>query len=217
MIHARYSFGYIGAVLICAHHDLTTRTFADGFFSIAAANIVTFMGFLILNVILGGQALSSASSGGLSWNVGIVIIALISLFVRASSMTHHVIHILLTSYQLTFCGYRVLTAYEKYAWMPVITVFIIAAGVGGKHLENPVCSYTSVSFSDANRCCPRSLHWRPQRLPRYFRMRPLSQDLSSPGPLLQPTTPSTCQAVFRKSKYSLMRILDFSSRSACSR
>lgn len=43
------------------------------------------MGFLILNVILGGQALASASSGGLSWTVGIVIISLIALFVSINS------------------------------------------------------------------------------------------------------------------------------------
>ncbi|KAF8303083.1 cytosine-purine permease [Clavulina sp. PMI_390] len=100
MIFARYSFGYFGAALI------------------SAANIVTFMGFLILNGILGGQALASASSGNLSWDVGIVIIALISLF-------------------LVFCGYRVITTYEKFAWLPVFIVFIIATGVGGKHLSNP--------------------------------------------------------------------------------
>lgn len=40
------------------------------------------MGFLILNAVLGGQALASASNGNLSGDVGIVIISLISLFVR---------------------------------------------------------------------------------------------------------------------------------------
>jgi len=100
MIIARYSFGYLGAVLI------------------SAANIVTFMGFLILNAILGGQALASASNGHLSWNVGIVIISLISLF-------------------LTFCGYRFIAIYEKYAWIPVTIVLIITVGVGGKHFQNP--------------------------------------------------------------------------------
>ena len=50
------------------------------------------MGYLILTCILGGSTLSSASvgfdpatgerAGGISWDVGIVIVALISLFVR---------------------------------------------------------------------------------------------------------------------------------------
>lgn len=64
-------------------------------------NMATYMGYNILNCILGGQTLSSVSSGHLTWtyvalqlvqlitradlfipSVGIVIIALISLFVR---------------------------------------------------------------------------------------------------------------------------------------
>lgn len=50
------------------------------------------MGYLILSCILGGSTLSSASvsfdpavgerAGGISWDVGIVIVAIISLFVR---------------------------------------------------------------------------------------------------------------------------------------
>lgn len=64
MIHARFSFGYIGAGIL------------------STVNIVVFMGFLILNVILGGQALASASGGDLSWDAGIAIIAIISLLVR---------------------------------------------------------------------------------------------------------------------------------------
>ncbi|KAF8337621.1 cytosine-purine permease [Cantharellus anzutake] len=99
MIFARYSLGYIGAVII------------------SCVNIVVFMGFLILNCILGGQSLASASNGNLSWNVGIVIIALISLL-------------------LTFSGYKVLNIYERYAWIPVTIVFIITVGIGGKHIKN---------------------------------------------------------------------------------
>lgn len=49
------------------------------------------MGFLILNCILGGETLSSASvssaesGGGISWDAGIVIISIISLFVSSST------------------------------------------------------------------------------------------------------------------------------------
>ncbi|KZV82414.1 NCS cytosine-purine permease [Exidia glandulosa HHB12029] len=108
MVHARYSFGFFGAILP------------------AFLNLATMMGYLILSCILGGSTLSSASvsfdptvgerAGGISWDVGIVIVAIISLFV-------------------SFCGYRVLNVYERFAFIPVFIVFLIATGVGGKHLS----------------------------------------------------------------------------------
>ncbi|KAI9063521.1 cytosine-purine permease [Trametes sanguinea] len=81
-------------------------------------NLCGMTGFCILNCILGGQTLSSISDGRLSWSVGIVVITLVSLFV-------------------SFCGYRVLNWYERLAWIPVLVVYLVALGVGGKHLSNP--------------------------------------------------------------------------------
>ncbi|EIW55605.1 cytosine-purine permease [Trametes versicolor FP-101664 SS1] len=81
-------------------------------------NLCSMTGFCILNCILGGQTLASISNGHLSWSVGIVVITLISLFV-------------------SFCGYRVLNWYERLAWLPVLVVYLVALGVGGKHLSNP--------------------------------------------------------------------------------
>jgi hypothetical protein len=49
----------------------------------AILNLITMMGFMILNCILGGETLASVSGGRISWNVGIVVIALVSLFVSA--------------------------------------------------------------------------------------------------------------------------------------
>ncbi len=46
-------------------------------------NCVTFVGFLSLTVILGGQSLSLASNSSMSWTVGIVVIAIISLLVSS--------------------------------------------------------------------------------------------------------------------------------------
>ncbi|CAL1709092.1 unnamed protein product [Somion occarium] len=80
-------------------------------------NMASMMGFCILNCILGGQTLSSVSNGNLSWSVGIVIISVISLLV-------------------SFCGYRVLNWYERIAWIPVLVVYVVALGLGGKHLSN---------------------------------------------------------------------------------
>ncbi|KDQ60371.1 hypothetical protein JAAARDRAFT_126119 [Jaapia argillacea MUCL 33604] len=100
MCQARYSFGYYGVILPCV------------------LNCINMCGFCILNCILGGQALSSVSNGHLSWSVGIVVIALISLLV-------------------SFCGYKVLNWYERACWIPVLIIFIIILGVGGHHLSSP--------------------------------------------------------------------------------
>lgn len=100
MVQARYTWGY---------HLVAIP---------ALLNAATMMGFMILNCILGGETLASVSDGSLSWNVGIVIIAVISLII-------------------SFCGYRVLNWYERVAWLPILTIFIIALGIGGKHLSDP--------------------------------------------------------------------------------
>ncbi|KAI0089670.1 NCS cytosine-purine permease [Irpex rosettiformis] len=100
MCQARYSFGYFGVIIPCI------------------LNLIGMCGFCILNGILGGQTLSSVSDGNLSWSVGIVIIAVLSLLV-------------------SFCGYNVLNWYERLAWIPTLIVYVVALGIGGKHLINP--------------------------------------------------------------------------------
>ncbi|KAI0340469.1 NCS cytosine-purine permease [Trametopsis cervina] len=81
-------------------------------------NLAGMFGFCILNGILGGQTLSSVSGGGMSWSVGIVIISVVSLLI-------------------SFCGWKILAWYERLAWIPVLIVYVVAIGVGGKHLINP--------------------------------------------------------------------------------
>jgi purine-cytosine permease-like protein len=63
MVQSRYSFGYYGAIIP------------------AFLNAVTMMGFMVLNCILAGETLSLVAGGGMSWDVGIAVIAVISLFV----------------------------------------------------------------------------------------------------------------------------------------
>jgi len=64
MIVARYSFGYYGSIIP------------------TLLNLITFMGFLILNLILGGETLAAVSGpDGLSWSVGIAIVAVLALLV----------------------------------------------------------------------------------------------------------------------------------------
>ncbi|KAI6045332.1 permease for cytosine/purines, uracil, thiamine, allantoin-domain-containing protein [Pisolithus marmoratus] len=80
-------------------------------------NLIGLCGFNILNSILGGQALASVSNDRMSWTVGIVIIAVVALVV-------------------SFMGYKVLNWYERLSWPPVLLAFVVALGVGGKHLYN---------------------------------------------------------------------------------
>ncbi|PFH47937.1 hypothetical protein AMATHDRAFT_76967 [Amanita thiersii Skay4041] len=100
MIASRYSFGFYGIIIPCI------------------LNLIGMCGFCILNCILGGQTLAATADGDLSWAVGIVIIAVISLLV-------------------SFCGLSILNWYERLAWIPVFITFVVALGVGGKHLSSP--------------------------------------------------------------------------------
>ncbi|THH07047.1 hypothetical protein EW145_g3654 [Phellinidium pouzarii] len=68
-----------------------------------------------------------------SFGVGIVIIAVISLMI-------------------SFSGYKVINWYERISWIPVLVVFLVALGVGGKNLSNPpptehVTAVSALSFA----------------------------------------------------------------------
>ncbi|KAH8984952.1 NCS cytosine-purine permease [Lactarius akahatsu] len=93
----RYTFGYYGVMVP------------------SMLSVIGFIGFAVLNNIVGGQAL--ASVGDVSWTVGIVVISVISLFI-------------------SFCGLKVLSWFERIIWVPVVLVFIIATCVGGKHFAD---------------------------------------------------------------------------------
>ncbi|EFI27075.1 cytosine-purine permease [Coprinopsis cinerea okayama7 len=99
MILARYSFGYYGTI------------------PLALLNLLTMMGFSVLCAIVGGQALASVTEG-LTWTVGIVVIASIALLV-------------------SFCGVNALNWLGLVGWVPLLTAFAVVAGVGGKHFSDP--------------------------------------------------------------------------------
>lgn len=42
--------------------------------------------------------------------------------------------------QISFMGYRVLNWYERLSWPPVLLAFVVALGVGGKHLYDAPAS-----------------------------------------------------------------------------
>lgn len=68
MVQARYALGYVPAMLI------------------GLANCTTFIGFLSLMSILGGQCLSIASEDKMTWTVGIVVVAIIGVIVGQNAV-----------------------------------------------------------------------------------------------------------------------------------
>lgn len=80
-------------------------------------NLATLTGFCVIICVVGGQCISAVSSGTVTPNIGIVIIALLSLGV-------------------SFCGFHVLHMYERWAWVPAVIALVIATGCGGNHLKD---------------------------------------------------------------------------------
>ncbi|PPQ80372.1 hypothetical protein CVT26_008273 [Gymnopilus dilepis] len=100
--------------------QMTLSRYSFGYYGVivpCVLNLLGIIGFCTLNCILGGQALASVTDGRLSWTIGIVIFTVMSVIV-------------------SFFGYKFLHWFERVAWIPVLIGFIIAAGVGGKHLTN---------------------------------------------------------------------------------
>ncbi|XP_044717694.1 permease for cytosine/purines, uracil, thiamine, allantoin [Hirsutella rhossiliensis] len=97
MIQARYSFGrYLVSIPVLL-------------------NLATLTGFTVIICVVGGQCISAVSDGTLTPNLGIVIIALLSLLV-------------------SFAGFTVLHIFETYAFVAALVSIAIAAGVGGDGL-----------------------------------------------------------------------------------
>ncbi|KAI0772946.1 permease for cytosine/purines, uracil, thiamine, allantoin-domain-containing protein [Trametes elegans] len=98
MVQSRFSWGYYGAIIP------------------SILNVLSMQGYLVVNTIIGGQALAEVS-GHLSATLGIVIIALISL-------------------AITFCGCQVLHWYQTLIWIPNVIGFIVMLAVGGNQLRS---------------------------------------------------------------------------------
>ncbi|KAL2204550.1 hypothetical protein CC79DRAFT_1344566 [Sarocladium strictum] len=111
MIQARFSFGrYLVTVP-------------------ALLNLATLTGFVVIICVVGGQCLSAVSGGDLTPDAGIVIIALLALFI-------------------SFCGFKVLHYYETYAFIPATIAIIITVGCGGSELKKqaaPVAGPTAAA------------------------------------------------------------------------
>ncbi|KXH66071.1 NCS1 nucleoside transporter [Colletotrichum salicis] len=78
-------------------------------------NLATLTGFCVIICVVGGQCLSAVTHGALSPDLGIVLIALLSLFI-------------------SFYGFKVLHFYETHAFIPAVIAIVIATGCGGSRL-----------------------------------------------------------------------------------
>jgi purine-cytosine permease-like protein len=98
IVQARYSFG-LYAVTVVALFNLANTT-----------------GWCIISAVVAGETLSAVSGGSLSWDLGIVIITLVSLVIA-------------------FLGYKVVHQYERWCWIPALIAIIITCGCGGHLLK----------------------------------------------------------------------------------
>lgn len=84
---------------------------------IVVLTLIIFLGYLLIDAVVGGQILSAVSpNGSLSVIVGIVIVCVITWVVS------------------TF-GYSVFHLYERYAWLPQLIVISLLAGVAGPKFD----------------------------------------------------------------------------------
>lgn len=98
LVQARYALGYWPAMVF------------------GLINCLSFVGFLSLTVILGGQCLSLASASSMSWTVGIVVVSIISLL-------------------LSFVGLRALHVLSLASFPIILVLFIVLVGINGSNLH----------------------------------------------------------------------------------
>ncbi|CAK7211978.1 hypothetical protein SEUCBS140593_001348 [Sporothrix eucalyptigena] len=94
MVQARFAFGLYAIMVV------------------ALLNLANTVGWSIIATIIAGETLSAVSGGSLSWDLGIVIISILSLVIA-------------------FLGYRIVHVYERWAWIPALIAVVVATGTGG--------------------------------------------------------------------------------------
>ncbi|KAF1818577.1 uncharacterized protein K489DRAFT_327411 [Dissoconium aciculare CBS 342.82] len=79
--------------------------------------LIVFLGYLLIDAVIGGQILSAVSpNDSLSVIVGIVIVCVLSWVVST-------------------CGYAFFHTYERYAWLPQLIILCLLAGVAGPKFD----------------------------------------------------------------------------------
>ncbi|OAA38093.1 Permease, cytosine/purines, uracil, thiamine, allantoin [Metarhizium rileyi] len=95
---------------------------------IAILNCIQQMGWAAVSCITGGLALTAVSDGHVSLILGIVILAAVALLI-------------------SFIGLNAILAYERYAWVIFLVIFLIIFGETGKQADNS----TPASINGATR------------------------------------------------------------------
>lgn len=95
----RFTFGWYGAMFL------------------ACVNIISCLGWSMVNSIVGGQIILSVSDGKCPLAVGVILIAIVSLLVA-------------------LFGYKIIHQYERYSWILMIIMFCIVAGLGAHAFSN---------------------------------------------------------------------------------
>jgi NCS1 nucleoside transporter family len=109
MTITRFSFGWIGACLM------------------ALFNVITCIGWSVVNVIVGGQLVQALSGGAVPSWIGIIVIAALTTIV-------------------SLYGYRYVHRYERYAWIPMAIIFLILFLINVPHATVVAPKSTGVAY-----------------------------------------------------------------------
>ncbi|KAJ5620057.1 hypothetical protein N7510_004041 [Penicillium lagena] len=130
LIVARFFMGYYPSMVCCI------------------LNLLTNVGYSMVNSVVGGQILSKVSGGQISVLVGIVIVAG-------------------TSWVMAMFGMRIFQVYERFAWLPQLMVLCVMLGSAGPHFDFNIQAEASPSRLMAKRltffslCLSVALAWAP--------------------------------------------------------
>ncbi|KAJ5578081.1 uncharacterized protein N7459_007045 [Penicillium hispanicum] len=130
LIVARYFMGYYPSKLCCV------------------LNLLTNIGYSMLNSVVGGQILSKVSGGTMSVLVGIVIVAV-------------------SSWVMAMFGMRIFQIYERFAWVPQLMVLCVMLGSAGPRFDFNIHTEASPRQLSAKRitffslCLSVALSWAP--------------------------------------------------------
>ncbi|KAF3398405.1 Purine-cytosine permease fcyB [Penicillium rolfsii] len=95
-------------------------------------NILTNLGYSMVNCVTGGQILSRISGGHISVLVGIVVVAF-------------------SSWTMAMFGMRIFQIYERFAWLPQLMVLCVMLGSAGPHFDFTVHTPVSPGRLNAKR------------------------------------------------------------------
>lgn len=98
MTITRFAFGWVGGIIM------------------ALFNVAACIGWSTVNVIIGGQLVSSMTNGAIPVWVGILVIAILTTLV-------------------SIYGYRYVHRYERWAWIPMAIIFLILFIVAVPHMK----------------------------------------------------------------------------------